>query len=287
MSKEKSTSKLLDIAKHYANKKKKSVKDENKLNQAVQLLNVRKLNQDENSKLYKIKSNADLENCICDSHNSAEVVGISSSILIPKSKEFLSEFKKSYQDKFIRIHHHDKECEHGEREHKFHIYGRVIRSLFKKWEESKKQIDFDTYLERYASDRSKIKILKKAVVYFSPSEAEEYKVKFHKGKVYQRDEVIPSGRYMFVLDQTGNHLFVGKKKKGTYHHTSFVRGDPTACAGFITIKNGYIVEVRGHSGHYKPTEVHLQRMKDYLFHPLRMGENANNIIMSLYTGKII
>ena len=55
---------------------------------------------------------------------------------------------------------------------------------------------------------------------------------------------------MFVLDQTGQDLFVAKKRKGRFHHTSFVRGEPVQSAGFITFdKNGRITFHTEHFPH--------------------------------------
>lgn len=43
----------------------------------------------------------------------------------------------------------------------------------------------------------------------------------------------------------------------TFHHSSFFKGRPVACAGTMEIKNGCIVEITLLSGHYKPNRKHM------------------------------
>lgn len=250
-----------------------------KLEKLVQILYTRKLEPDLQAAFLEIKSilaARDPSKCRCDEHNSAEVVGISS--------DFLGGDKAPAD-----VHH---------------LYGRKIMKKFKRWSEDREHEKrgergkkssvrppptFNEYLRKNTTDKEK-KLLKKEIVeYLTPAEAEKYKTYFANGKLYPVDDAVEfkSRKYMFVWDQTGKHLFVAKKKKGKFHHTSFVAGDPVKCAGFLTLKNNRIVMLRGHSGHYKPTELHMLQFQKYLSHPDRMGKEANNIFISLYTGKSV
>ena len=62
------------------------------------------------------------------------------------------------------------------------------------------------------------------------------------------------GEYIFVLDQTNTNLYVAKKVKGYFHHSSFVAGAPVTCAGMLELRSGEIYDVYLFSGHYKPTK---------------------------------
>ncbi|CAI5723036.1 unnamed protein product [Hyaloperonospora brassicae] len=58
-------------------------------------------------------------------------------------------------------------------------------------------------------------------------------------------------KWIFVLDLCGR-LYLGRKRKGRFHHSSFVSGAPIFAAGKIAIAHGVIVAIEPHSGHFKP-----------------------------------
>ena len=50
----------------------------------------------------------------------------------------------------------------------------------------------------------------------------------------------PNGaKWIFVLS-TSMSLYVGKKKKGTFQHSSFLAGGATSAAGRLVIENGIL-----------------------------------------------
>ncbi|KAJ8507765.1 hypothetical protein ON010_g18936 [Phytophthora cinnamomi] len=53
------------------------------------------------------------------------------------------------------------------------------------------------------------------------------------------------------MDLAGR-MYLGRKRKGRFHHSSFVSGAPIFAAGKIIIKNGVIIAIEPHSGHFKP-----------------------------------
>lgn len=59
-------------------------------------------------------------------------------------------------------------------------------------------------------------------------------------------------KWIFVVDLRGT-MFLGRKRKGLFHHSSFVAGAPIFAAGKIMIKHGRIIAIEPHSGHFKPT----------------------------------
>ncbi|GMF48005.1 unnamed protein product [Phytophthora fragariaefolia] len=68
------------------------------------------------------------------------------------------------------------------------------------------------------------------------------------GRLVHTDE---RSKWIFVMDLSG-HMYLGRKRKGHFHHSSFVSGAPIFAAGKIIIKNGVIIAIEPHSGHFKP-----------------------------------
>lgn len=68
-------------------------------------------------------------------------------------------------------------------------------------------------------------------------------------ELVQTDEL---SKWIFVVDLRGT-MFLGRKHKGMFHHSSFVSGAPIFAAGKIMIKHGRIIAIEPHSGHFKPT----------------------------------
>ena len=69
-------------------------------------------------------------------------------------------------------------------------------------------------------------------------------------------------KYIFVVD--ANHiLYVHRKKKGAFHHSSFLKGRSALCAGGIVVKNGKLLVVNSSSGHYKPSKKVMKRTFGY------------------------
>ncbi|KAI3838703.1 hypothetical protein MKX03_035542, partial [Papaver bracteatum] len=61
------------------------------------------------------------------------------------------------------------------------------------------------------------------------------------------------------------------KKKGCFHHSSFLAGGTTLAAGRLVAENGKLKTISAYSGHYRPTEENLDSFKDFL------NENGVNL----------
>lgn len=68
------------------------------------------------------------------------------------------------------------------------------------------------------------------------------------GRVLHTDE---RSKWIFVMDLAGR-LYLNRKRKGRFHHSSFVAGAPIFAAGKVIVKNGVIIAIEPHSGHFKP-----------------------------------
>nr|XP_009798189.1 PREDICTED: uncharacterized protein LOC104244456 isoform X2 [Nicotiana sylvestris] len=48
--------------------------------------------------------------------------------------------------------------------------------------------------------------------------------------------------------------YLGPKKKGMFHHSSFLAGGATLAAGRLVVENGIVKSISPYSGHYRPTD---------------------------------
>lgn len=76
---------------------------------------------------------------------------------------------------------------------------------------------------------------------------------------FPRGEERLKGKGIFVLDTFGC-LYCSTKIRGVLHHSSFVRGHCVKVAGGMTIRDGWLVELSPHSGHYQPGQDHVDAM---------------------------
>lgn len=290
-----SNSVLLDQAENLLKKKYQSSPSKQcKVNEILQVLNVRKLDQDEKKELRGIKKIREkyFNSKICDQHNSAEVIGIPKSYFSKKidtdltrnrNKSLKPSFSKSQSKSQSKSRSQSKKNPLND-DDVIHVYSRAMRKTYKKWDKSKTPLNFYPYLFRNAKKEDLKLMQRKSVAYFTDEEAAQYEVNFKKYQIFKSDgSEFKDGRYMFVLDITGHHLFITKKKKGKLHHTSFTRGDPVQCAGFLQMENNVIVSVHGSSGHYLPTENDMHKMIDFLIDRNHLGDVAKNIKITLHT----
>lgn len=86
----------------------------------------------------------------------------------------------------------------------------------------------------------------------------------HSGEILQTSDTEDSdSKWIFVLS-TSKVLYVGKKKKGTFQHSSFLAGGATVAAGRLVVEDGVLKAVWPHSGHYQPTEENFMDFLSFL-----------------------
>ncbi|KAL5824319.1 hypothetical protein ACOSQ3_020382 [Xanthoceras sorbifolium] len=108
------------------------------------------------------------------------------------------------------------------------------------------------------------------IKYLGPKEREAYEVVMEKGKlVYKQSRVCvdthtpKDSKWMFVLS-TSRNLYVGEKKKGLFHHSSFLSGAATIASGRLVAQNGILEAIWSYSGHYRPTEENFIELCNFL-----------------------
>lgn len=249
-----SSSLLLVLAKRlsYESKGQNRSTVENSLHLALQVLQTRKLGTTTERELQRLIRHVRRrsDKCYCDEANSQEVVGVPSSVL-------------------------------NDTGNRLHIYGYEVRRLFHRWQHSATSLDWPDYLASRTDSREKRRLRRNAVKYLSADEAKRYIASFHHGRIVRSNgRRYRAGRWMYVLDQTGKYLYLGWKKRGYFHHSSFVAGAPVLCAGFITFdRTGEIRQISLHSGHYKPDMRQGEMLLDFLADKSRLGPDIKHIKM--------
>ncbi|XXG64195.1 hypothetical protein AAC387_Pa05g2207 [Persea americana] len=114
------------------------------------------------------------------------------------------------------------------------------------------------------------KLQQQCIKYLGPKEREAYEVIVENGKFFYKDgklldtsEGDKDTKWIFVLS-TSKILYVGKKKKGVFQHSSFLAGGATSAAGRLVVEKGLLKAVWPHSGHYRPTEENFQEFMTFL-----------------------
>lgn len=117
--------------------------------------------------------------------------------------------------------------------------------------------------------RSKLK--QQCIKYLGPQEREEYEYEiiegkfFHKltGKILHTMHGSEGTKWIFVMS-TFKKLYAGLKKKGRFHHSSFLAGGATLAAGRVVVDNGVLKTISAYSGHYRPSDDSLDTFLSFL-----------------------
>ncbi|KAI3992347.1 hypothetical protein MKX01_030068 [Papaver californicum] len=122
------------------------------------------------------------------------------------------------------------------------------------------------------------KLRQQCIKYLGPQEREHYEYTINEGTIHHKlsgepmDTSIGSegAKWIFVMS-TSKKIYAGKKKKGCFHHSSFLAGGTTLAAGRLVAENGELKSISAYSGHYRPTDENLNSFKDFL------SENGVNL----------
>lgn len=125
---------------------------------------------------------------------------------------------------------------------------------------------------------------KTPVQYLTPEELERHRVNVKDGIFYDYKEIPLDtcsmllkngqkwwenlGMAVFVVDLGGN-MYVSRRFNESdettmtslrFQHSSFLSGQPVACAGKVKFENGRLVFINNDSGHYEPQKKHLDQV---------------------------
>ncbi|KAF7836967.1 IQ domain-containing protein IQM2 [Senna tora] len=158
-----------------------------------------------------------------------------------------------------------------------HRYGHNLHFYYDKWLQCQSREPFfywldigegkEVNLEKCPRSRLQLQCIK----YLGPMERMAYEVVVEDGKFFykQSGELLHTTgdgghtKWIFVLS-TSKILYVGKKKKGSFQHSSFLAGGATSAAGRLVMEYGVLKAVWPHSGHYRPTEENFKEFISFL-----------------------
>ncbi|KAG5569596.1 hypothetical protein H5410_059362 [Solanum commersonii] len=155
-----------------------------------------------------------------------------------------------------------------------HRYGHNLHFYYDIWFVSESSQPFFYWLD--VGDGKEINLEKcprtnlqhQCIKYLGPKERESYEVVIQDGKlVYKQNgvfvETVEGSKWIFVLSTTRT-LYVGKKKKGVFQHSSFLSGGATTAAGRLVAHDGVLKAIWPYSGHYQPTEENFREFISFL-----------------------
>ncbi|XP_004504316.1 IQ domain-containing protein IQM2 [Cicer arietinum] len=158
-----------------------------------------------------------------------------------------------------------------------HRYGHNLHFYYDKWLQCQSREPFFYWLDigegrevnLEKCPRSKLQL--QCIKYLGPMERLAYEVVVEDGKFFykQSGELLHTAaedahaKWIFVLS-TSKSLYVGKKRKGSFQHSSFLAGGATSSAGRLVIEYGVLKAVWPHSGHYRPTEENFKEFISFL-----------------------
>jgi len=94
-----------------------------------------------------------------------------------------------------------------------------------------------------------------SVRYLTAEEAEAYKLTFREGKIYDSlGNLFDTNHWagVYVMTTEGDFYATNEHGPRVFHHSSFLRGLPIACAGTFVVREGVIQLINNLSGHYRP-----------------------------------
>ncbi|KAK1265475.1 hypothetical protein QJS04_geneDACA010479 [Acorus gramineus] len=155
-----------------------------------------------------------------------------------------------------------------------HRYGHNLHLYYDIWFDSESTQPFFYWLD--VGDGKEISLekvprcvlQKQCIKYLGPKEREEYEVIVEDRKlVYKQTnafvDTVEGSKWIFVLSTTRS-LYVGKKIKGKFQHSSFLAGGATTSAGRLVAKDGVLKAIWPYSGHYLPTEENFKEFVSFL-----------------------
>ncbi|KAL3752042.1 hypothetical protein ACJRO7_012802 [Eucalyptus globulus] len=158
-----------------------------------------------------------------------------------------------------------------------HRYGHNLQFYYIKWLHSQSREPFFYWLdigegkEVNLEKCPRAKLQQQCIKYLGPMERKAYEIVIEDGKLFHRQSGKPihttgeprDEKWIFVLS-TSRVMYVGKKKKGSFQHSSFLAGGAAASAGTLVVEHGIVKAVWPHSGHYQPTKENFEDFITFL-----------------------
>ncbi|PIN16826.1 hypothetical protein CDL12_10528 [Handroanthus impetiginosus] len=158
-----------------------------------------------------------------------------------------------------------------------HRYGHSLHFYFDEWHKTNSGQPFFYWLdlgdgkEVDLEECPRSKLRQQCIKYLGPKEREHYEFLVVDGKILHKltrkpldtNQGSPGSKWIFVMS-TFKILYIGEKKKGLFHHSSFLAGAATLAAGRLVAEDGILKSISAYSGHYKPTDESLDSFLSFL-----------------------
>ncbi|KAA0055176.1 IQ domain-containing protein IQM1-like [Cucumis melo var. makuwa] len=155
-----------------------------------------------------------------------------------------------------------------------HRYGHNLHIYYDVWFQSQSSQPFFYWLdigdgkELNLEKCSRAILQRQCIQYLGPKQRESYEVIVKEGKLTYKQSgdfvnTIEDSKWIFVLSASKN-LYVGKKIKGQFQHSSFLAGGVTTASGRLVSHEGILKAIWPYSGHYRPTEENFIEFIEFL-----------------------
>ncbi|KAK4749291.1 hypothetical protein SAY87_026740 [Trapa incisa] len=158
-----------------------------------------------------------------------------------------------------------------------HRYGHSLHLYYEVWRKGDANQPFFYWLdvgdgkELDLKECPRSKLRQQCIKYLGPQERENYEYLVRDGKIVHKQSREPLHtvkgsegiKWIFVMS-TSKKLYAGQKKKGAFHHSSFLAGGVTLAAGRLEAEHGILKSISSYSGHYKPTDDRLDSLLSFL-----------------------
>ncbi|KAL3585886.1 hypothetical protein D5086_012753 [Populus alba] len=155
-----------------------------------------------------------------------------------------------------------------------HRYGHVLHLYYEEWCKADSGQPFFYWLdvgdgkELDLKQCPKSKLREQCIKYLGPQEREHYEYIISEGKIIHKQtgdllDTTPGAKWIFVMS-TSKRLYAGEKRKGTFHHSSFLAGGATVSAGRLMAEHGILKSISPYSGHYRPSEESFKSFLSFL-----------------------
>ncbi|GAV66082.1 IQ domain-containing protein [Cephalotus follicularis] len=168
-----------------------------------------------------------------------------------------------------------------------HRYGHCLHFYYEEWCKTDAGQPFFYWLdigdgkELDLKECPRSKLRQQCIKYLGPQEREHYEyivvqgMIVHKqtGDLLDTNKDLQTAKWIFVMS-TSRKLYAGEKKKGLFHHSSFLAGGATIAAGRLVAEHGVLKSISPYSGHYRPTEDSFNSFLSFL---KENGVNLNEV----------
>ncbi|KDP40750.1 hypothetical protein JCGZ_24749 [Jatropha curcas] len=155
-----------------------------------------------------------------------------------------------------------------------HRYGHNLHFYYNVWFASESSQPFFYWLdvgegkEVNLESCPRAQLQRQCIKYLCPKERKAYEVIVKDGKLVYRQgeravETEEGTKWIFVLSASRT-MYVGKKEKGLFQHSSFLAGGAAIAAGRLVAHDGVLEAIWSYSGHYRPTEENFSEFITFL-----------------------